>query len=111
MERETFGIRHGVVGPAGEVGILLIAPPSEALDWDVQHEIASTCRYWMASHQAWWIASPYLTTATHILRRFEPATEPAWLRLAKLHLPPHVSVRLAALVNPGSSLHSSVDGA
>jgi hypothetical protein len=102
-------VRHDVRGPAGEPGFLLIAPPSEALDWDVQHEIASTCRHWMASQQAWWIAAPYLSTAWAILERLNPKTEPAWLRLARAHLSPQLGLKLVSLVHFGESLRSSAN--
>jgi hypothetical protein len=65
----TARIIHGVPGPSGEPGILLLVPPSEALDWDLEDEVASTSRYWMANHQAWWIAAPYASTAAVIVAR------------------------------------------
>ena len=81
MERSGSGIRAGVRGPGGESGFLLIAPPSEALDWDVQEEIGTTSRYWMSSHQAWWIAAPYRATASRILARLEPPPRSSWQRV------------------------------
>lgn len=108
MDRSsTYAVRHDVCGPAGEPGFLLIAPPSEALDWDIQHEIASTCRYWMAAHQAWWIAAPYLSTARAILARVEPQQEPAWLRVLRPHLSPKLNLRLVSLLSAGDSLRST----
>ena len=101
MERKRFDVRHDVRGPAGEDGFLLIAPPSEALDWDVQHEVASTSRYWIASKQAWWIAAPYLSTAWQILDRLEPQPEPTWLRLLRPHLSEAWTVKLTSLVSLG----------
>ena len=83
MDRGTLRIREGVRGPAGEPGFLLIAPPNEALDWDVENEVASTCRKWMSEHQAWWIAAPYLAAAQQIVSRFAGPAEPAWARLAR----------------------------
>ena len=83
MDRATLRIRENVRGPAGQPGFLLIAPPNEKLDWDVEHEVASTCRHWMSQHQAWWIAAPYLTTAHQIVDRFSPRPQPAWTRLAR----------------------------
>ena len=103
MDRRKFDVRHDVRGPAGEAGFLLIAPPSEALDWDVQQEVASTCRHWMASQQAWWIAAPYLSTAWQILDRLQPQPEPAWLRLLRPHLSRSVTSRLASLASVGGS--------
>jgi hypothetical protein len=109
VERRTLDVRCNVRGPAGEPGFLLIAPPSEALDWDVQHEIASTSRYWVASQQAWWIAAPYLSTAREILERIEPRPQPAWLRLLRPHLSPQLNMKLLSLVNLGGSLRSTPD--
>ena len=113
MERRKYDVRHDVPGPAGEAGFLLIAPPSEALDWDIQHEIASTCRCWMAGDQAWWIAAPYLSTACEILDRVkpEPDPEPAWLRRVRPHLSAAVGLRLAALVSLGSTTRNDADRA
>lgn len=107
MERRTFDVRQDVRGPAGEPGFLLIAPPSEALDWDIQNEIASTCRYWIASQQAWWIAAPYLSTARQILGRVAPQPEPAWLRFLRPHLPAQVNTRLLSLVQFSESARST----
>lgn len=88
MDRATVRIREEVRGPAGQPGFLLIAPPNEKLDWDVEHEVASTCRQWMREQQAWWIAAPYLTTARQIADRFSPPPQPAWGRLALRVVPP-----------------------
>ena len=109
MKRRTFDVRQNVRGPAGEPGFLLIAPPSEALDWDIQNEIASTCRYWMASQQAWWIAAPYLSTAWQILGRVAPQPEPGpgWLRVLRPHLPAQVNTRLLSLVQFSESVRST----
>jgi hypothetical protein len=107
--KKKYAIRQGVKGPGGAAGFLLIAPPSEALDWDVQNEIGSNCRCWSPDYQAWWIAAPYLTTARQILQRVEPRPEPIGLRLARLPLPPRISMRLASLFNLGSLVRSSVD--
>ena len=56
-------------GPSGEPGVLLLVPPSEALDWDLKDEVASTARYWLAERQAWWVAKPYASTAVAIVTR------------------------------------------
>src|SRR5690606_27879334 len=63
------GIIHGVPGPSGEPGVVLQVPPSEALDWDLSAEVASTARHWMAERQAWWVAAPYASTAAAIVAR------------------------------------------
>jgi hypothetical protein len=109
VEGKKYAIREGVRGPAGASGLLLIAPPSEALDWDVQNEIGSNSRCWVPDFQAWWIADAYHTTARQILHRIEPRSEPTWLRFAKLHLPRQVSMRLTALLDVGGTLRSSTD--
>jgi hypothetical protein len=109
VERRTLDVRHDVRGPAGEPGFLLIAPPSEALDWDIQHEIASTCRYWMANHQAWWIAAPYLSTAWEILERLDPKTESPWKRFLRARLSPQLGLKLDSLASFGGSLRSTAN--
>lgn len=109
MDGRRTGIRLDVRGPAGEAGFLLLAPPSEMLDWDVQHEIASTSRYWMREHQAWWIAAPYRSTAESILVRFDPGTRSGW-RFARPRLPALLRARLATLWSLGGSLRGSIDG-
>jgi hypothetical protein len=62
--------------------VLLLAPPSEALDWDLCDEVASTGRYWMADRQAWWVATPYATTAIAIATRFNGGRPPVQERPA-----------------------------
>ena len=69
MNIGTPRIIHGVPGPSGEPGILLLVPPSEALDWDLKDEVATTARYWMADRQAWWVAASYASTAAAIVAR------------------------------------------
>lgn len=56
-------------GPSGEPGVLLLVPASEALDWDLADEVASTARHWMPEQQAWWVAKPYASTAHAIVSR------------------------------------------
>jgi hypothetical protein len=111
VEGRNWTIRQGVPGPSGQMGFLLQAPPDEALDWDIEHEIASTSRCWMSEHRAWWIAMPYLNTAHGIMARFERCPEPAWVRLARLHLPANLSGWLVSRFELSRSLGGSVDRA
>jgi hypothetical protein len=111
VERRKWSIREGIPGPAGEPGFLLVAPASEALDWDIEHEIASTSRFWMSKHQAWWIAASYLETVRAIVARFDSRPEPAWVRMARLHLPAHVSGWMLGRLEMGGFLPGSVDRA
>lgn len=69
MRTRTARIIHGIPGPSGEPGVLLLVPVSEALEWDLKEEIASTARYWMPDRQAWWVAKPYAATAVAIVSR------------------------------------------
>lgn len=69
MNTRSPRIIHGVPGPSGEPGVLLLVPSSEALDWDLRDEVASTSRHWMADRQAWWVAAPYASTAVAIVTR------------------------------------------
>jgi hypothetical protein len=89
----------------------MIAPPSEALDWDIEHEIASTSRCWMSKHQKWWIAASYRRTAQAIMARFEGRPEPVWVRMARLHLPANVSGWMLGRLEVGGTLRGSVDRA
>jgi len=72
VERHLPVIQLDVPGPGGQAGFLLIAPRNEAIDWDIQNEIASTSRHWLEEHQAWWVAAYYLATARDIVHRFAP---------------------------------------
>ena len=76
MKPTSPRIISGVPGPAGEPGVLLLVPPSEALDWDLKEEVASTSRHWMADRQAWWVAAPYAATAAAIVLRIHGPASP-----------------------------------
>ena len=76
MSTTSPKILRGVPGPAGEPGVLLMVPRSEALDWDLKDEVASTARYWMADRQAWWVAAPYAATAEAIVFRVHGPVRP-----------------------------------
>ena len=54
----------------------MVVPPSEALDWDLKDEVASTARYWNAEREAWWVAAPYASTAVSIATRFNGGRPP-----------------------------------
>ncbi len=69
----TPTIEQGVRGPRNELGILLHAPPSDELTWDIEAEIVSTRRQWLAERRAWWIAAPYLPTVISIVLRSFPS--------------------------------------
>ena len=56
--------------------MLVVVPPSEALDWDLRDEVASTARYWVAEREAWWVAAPYASTAVSIATRFNGGRPP-----------------------------------
>jgi hypothetical protein len=56
--------------------VLVVVPPSEALDWDLKDEVASTARCWIAERQAWWVAAPYASTAVAIATRFNGGRPP-----------------------------------
>ncbi|HEX6068439.1 MAG TPA: hypothetical protein VFZ18_01405 [Longimicrobiaceae bacterium] len=76
MNPWTARIVHGVAGPTGEPGVLVVLPPSEALDWDLKDEVASTARCWIADREAWWVAAPYASTAVSIATRFNGGHPP-----------------------------------
>ncbi|MQA89104.1 MAG: hypothetical protein GEU90_02535 [Gemmatimonas sp.] len=65
----TPTIEQDVQGSRGERGILLRAPASEALAWDLETEIVSTRCRWIEERQAWWIASSYFETVVSIVLR------------------------------------------
>lgn len=56
--------------------MLVVVPRSEALDWDLRDEVASTARYWIAERDAWWVAAPYASTAVSIATRFNGGRPP-----------------------------------
>lgn len=70
---DTPSIECGVAGRNNEQGMLLRAPRSEELEWDLEAEIASArCRY-LEDRQAWWIAAPYFQTVLTIVLRSFPS--------------------------------------
>jgi hypothetical protein len=67
----TPTIEQGVRGPRDQDGFLLRAPRTEELVWDIEAEITSARRVWIAERDAWWIASSYLdVVVTLVLRSF-----------------------------------------
>ena len=76
MDGETAGvlpfIELGIRGPRGEPGFRLLAPSTEQITWDLEHEIVSSRRFWLSPQEGWWIASSYFDTALEILLRFFP---------------------------------------
>ncbi len=81
MEREgeldarfrTPTIEQGVSGPNGERGILLRAPASEELHWDLEMEVAAARRFWSNDRDGWWVAASYLHTVVGIVLRSFPS--------------------------------------
>lgn len=69
----TPTIEQGVSGPRGETGLLLRAPRSEALTWDLEMEVVAARRQWLAERNGWWIANPYLQTVIAIVLRTFPS--------------------------------------
>lgn len=69
----TPSIEQGVRGPRGELGLLLRAPVSEELVWDLESEIVSARRLWLEERQAWWVAGPYLQTLVSVVLRSFPS--------------------------------------
>jgi hypothetical protein len=69
----TPTIERGVRGRRGEDGILLRAPRSEALSWDLEMEVAAARREWLSDRQAWWIAASYYRTVISIVLRSHPS--------------------------------------
>ena len=72
-EFDTPSIELGVNGRNGERGLLLRAPRSETLEWDLEAEIVSARRIWLEDRQAWWIAAPYHQTVIAIVLRSFPS--------------------------------------
>jgi hypothetical protein len=69
----TPTIEEGVPGPRNEKGLLLRAPRSEALLWDLEMEIVSARRKWIEERQAWWIAASYHETVVAVVLRSFPS--------------------------------------
>jgi len=69
----TPTIERGVPGRRGEDGIILRAPRSEALLWDLEMEVATARREWLADRHAWWIAASYFRTIINIVLRSYPS--------------------------------------
>lgn len=69
----TPTIETGVRGRRGEDGVLLKAPWSEELVWDLEMEVAAARREWFPDRQAWWIAASYLRTVVAIVLRSHPS--------------------------------------
>lgn len=69
-EGSTPIIELGVTGgPRGEPGFLVHAPFREELAWDLENEVLSTRRHWVAERDAWWIAASYLHPVIAIVLR------------------------------------------
>jgi hypothetical protein len=103
LNRWTARIIYGVPGPTGEPGVLVVVPPSEALDWDLKDEVASTARYWNAEREAWWVAAPYASTALVIATRFNGGRPPL-----EEHASPSANGRKVAGVGPTEALQRLV---
>ena len=69
----TPTIERGVPGPRSEQGIILKAPRSEELVWDLEAEIMSARRVWMDDRMGWWIAESYIDTVVVIVLRSFPS--------------------------------------
>ncbi len=69
----TPTIEIGVRGRRGDEGILLKAPWSEELVWDLEMEVAAARREWSPDRQVWWIAASYLQTVVAIVLRSHPS--------------------------------------
>ncbi len=69
----TPTIETGVRGRRGDEGILLKAPWSEELVWDLEMEVAAARREWFPDRQVWWIAASYLRTVVSIVLRSHPS--------------------------------------
>ncbi|MDR0787326.1 MAG: hypothetical protein LBG44_05615 [Gemmatimonadota bacterium] len=69
----TPTIERGVRGRRGEEGMLLRAPGSEALSWDLEMEVATARREWLCDQQAWWIGASYFRTVIDIVLRSFPS--------------------------------------
>lgn len=72
-EYGTPSIELGVPGRNGEAGMLLRAPASEELEWDLEAEVASSRRRFLEDREAWWIAAPYHQTVVSIVLRSFPS--------------------------------------
>jgi hypothetical protein len=70
---QTPIIEQGVVGPRNEAGLLLRAPRSETLAWDIEAEVVSARREWSDVEQGWWIATSYLETVVAVVLRSFPS--------------------------------------
>ena len=72
-EFDTPSIEMGVPGLRGERGLLLRAPRCEALEWDLEAEIASARCIWLEDRRGWWIAAAYQHTVVAIVLRSFPS--------------------------------------
>ena len=79
--------------------MLVVVPPSEAHDWDLRDEVASTARYWIAEREAWWVAAPYASTAVSIATRFNGGRPPV-----EEHVVPAANGRKPAGAGPTQTL-------
>ncbi|MEX2572009.1 MAG: hypothetical protein WD737_11980 [Gemmatimonadota bacterium] len=69
----TPTIEREVAGPRQQAGLLLWAPRSEELLWDLEREVASARREWVEERQAWWIAASYYETIVALVLRTFPS--------------------------------------
>ena len=69
----TPTIEQGAKGRRGELGLILRAPRTEALLWDLESEVASARRLWMEDRQGWWIDGSYLETVIALVLRNYPS--------------------------------------
>lgn len=67
--RSTPTIEIDVMGPRGEVGLLLRAARDEALLWDLETEVLSARRLWLEELGGWWIDASYLQTVVDLTLR------------------------------------------
>jgi hypothetical protein len=69
----TPTIECGVTGPHFQPGFVLRARRVEELVWDIENEVTSPRRLWIADRSAWWIAASYLETVIDIVLRSFPS--------------------------------------
>jgi hypothetical protein len=75
---DNVRLEHAVPGPRGQLGFLLVAPPSGPLAVDLVADIPEGAQCWLEERQGWWIALSQVGALAVILDRHN-LTSRLWL--------------------------------